>query len=759
MKNAVLGGSLVVLLASSPSSLSQVTISDFRLSFPTPDSFRVMIKAEGQDVRGFGIQMVDPGVDTTAIPEFTKDAAGQFHPTKVDVPLAGDLDNGDDDEDKAAGTYARTFPVRGWPLGTYSFLCYAHNRPGPGDYLMDKRSAAFRIDAAGIVQHPNRAKPRLLHATIDIDDDFWRSRGRLSVNAIRNYMKELAQLGVRRVYWMVEPEFLSAGWSLRDDRDGAAVLPEIVRAAHDAGLEHYFIYKPFETGVVGSVVPPATRLPPGLRCAADITGPNYSTAPFLIDHPEFRMRPRPSATAQLPISEVRLIGKDDGPTTIRSGDLELWTAQTNGDFSRYAGPLAFADDVEQRGPLSVRVLRLSGFSLGPDVRYLLIQNRRVGATTTFANQPSRMVELVSADGALIPASADQGKLARDNDNFHRLYLVAAGKWDLPTDLFTDGEYGTRPERTAYLFETWGMDGRDPWRALDGAAGGLLAIARGRAAVLNILQPLYPEVRDYWMRDIAAMTAAGCDGIDFRIDNHSAWIGDPDAYGFDPPVVEAYRQRYGKDILTEPFDRDRWRALQGDAYTAFLRSAREYTRARKVKMQVHVNGLMGLNLPNFFNPNNLPMNIEWQWQRWIEEDLADSVLLKNVPWWWGSDAGKGADFAEKIIAVAKKYGKPVVAEWRHDCWWLVCGPGHDAKNLTQADVNELVRRTEWAWCRDDIAAIVLYEGFDFVYLDPQSGKAYTSPAYKTLLAAVQANRGNEIRAEQLITVIDAEGASK
>jgi hypothetical protein len=742
-------GVLAALLASS-ATMAQVTITAFQLTFPTPDSFRVAITATGEAARGFSIEVTGPGPDCPDLPGFVRTAVGHFGPAQVDVATAGDLDNGAYDEDKAAGTYARTFSVTGWPTGGYALLCYAHNRPGPGAYAADRRNAFFRLDGQGIVQHPSRAKPRILHTTIDIDDDFWRSRGRLSLDNIRNYMKELAALGVRRVCWMVEPDFLSAGWTLRDDGNGAAVLPEIVGAAHAAGLEHYFVYKPFETSVVGSVVPPATRIPPGLRCGMDMTGPNYATAPFLLDHPEFRIRRRPVPTEQDPICAVRLIGQDDSPTGIGSGDLELWVAQTNGAFARHGGPVTFAATVEERGARRVRVLQLSGFALGPEVKYLLIQNRRPGTAATFRNQPSRMVELVNAKGEIIPSAADQGALTPGHDNFRRFNLLATGRWELPADLLADPDYGKGPEHTAYLFETWYMDGRDPLRALDGAAGGSVAVARGRAGTLGILQPAYPEVREYWLRDVAAMVAAGCDGIDFRIDNHSGWVGDPEAYGFDPPVVEAYRRRYGKDILTDSFDRELWRSLQGDAYTEFLRRAREYTRAKGVRMQVHVNGLMGLDLPNFFNPNNLPRNIEWQWQRWIEEDLCDSVLLKNVPWWWGSDAGKGTDFAEKIIAVAKRHNKPVVAEWRHDCWWLVCGPGHDPKTLTQADVDELVRRTLWGWCRDDLAAILLYEGFDFVYLDPRNGKAYTSPAYKTLLAAIQANRGSEVRADQLVT---------
>ena len=77
----------------------------------------------------------------------------------------------------------------------------------------------------------------------------------------------------------------------------------------------------------------------------------------------------------------------------------------------------------------------------------------------------------------------------------------------------------------------------------------------------------------------------------------------------------------------------------------------------VALTLHVNALMGVKIP-YWTQNNVPSNIQWQWERWLREDLADGVTLKYLPWIWGSARGTGAEFADTVARTAKALGKQV-----------------------------------------------------------------------------------------------------
>lgn len=588
-----------------------------------------------------------------------------------------------------------------------------------------------------------------LDVTIDIDDDVWRSRGRLKPANIAGYMRQLKRLGIRRVYWLETPEQILTGSALRDDHDGLAAIRDVVRAAHDAQMEIYAIFKPFETrGYV--TAPHPVRLPPQKNTEDMLIGRTYGKPSFLLDHPSLRMHRKPSGDKdEGPISTIRLWAQDNAPVKFGASDIEIWTSPINGEFQRYEEGFSFAESSEKRNGESVRVVTLSGLEIGDANRYVLVRCQRRERGGAFRNRTLQLIEFQGPTGRTIPCTGDQGVYARAEatEIQQRAWLAQNGTWGIPEEFRLPPAYGESLLQSGFKFE---IAGSSPLRAFDGdgPVDGYVAAVRGHLEALDTLQPLYPEVRAYWMSQVIALVKSGIDGMDFRVDNHAAWVSEPLAYGFDPPVIEAYRRRYGVDIRTEPFDVQKWKAVQGDAYTDFLREARAYTRQQGVKMQVHVNALMGNVVPSW-EINNVPANIEWQWQRWIREDLADSVLLKLLPWWWGAQAGAGSEFALEVAELARQHGKPVSCEWRFDTYWLVSsGPG--GKQLSQEDVDKIVSRSIWGWDRKEISAVVLYEGFDFVYLDTGTGEALVSPAFEQILAAVRAGTGNNLKAADLTT---------
>jgi len=145
-----------------------------------------------------------------------------------------------------------------------------------------------------------------------------------------------------------------------------------------------------------------------------------------------------------------------------------------------------------------------------------------------------------------------------------------------------------------------------------------------------LHPVYPEVRKYWIDEILQRgVKMGVDGVDIRIGNHSTYTCEGDMYGFNEPIVEEYKKRYGVDIMTQEYDRKKFQQLNGEYYTLFLRELREALRKHGVPLQVHVNGVFR---PGHFRKfrNEVPATFQFDWRSWIEDDIVDSIALKYLP---------------------------------------------------------------------------------------------------------------------------------
>jgi len=156
--------------------------------------------------------------------------------------------------------------------------------------------------------------------------------------------------------------------------------------------------------------------------------------------------------------------------------------------------------------------------------------------------------------------------------------------------------------------------------LDG--GRPLGIAVGVERYLQgALCPAYPEVRAWWLEQIQACLAAGVDGIDLRVCSHHRTFH-PEAYGFNPPVVAAFQERYGIDIRTENFNRRDLRILLGEFYSDFVREARKMFHAAGKRLHRHLE--LGFQEPEF-HPD---LEIYFDWRRWLDEGLADGVGVKG-----------------------------------------------------------------------------------------------------------------------------------
>ena len=77
---------------------------------------------------------------------------------------------------------------------------------------------------------------------------------------------------------------------------------------------------------------------------------------------------------------------------------------------------------------------------------------------------------------------------------------------------------------------------------------------------------YPAVRGFRLSIIREAAGYGVDGI------HLNFLRNPPFFGFDPPLVEAFQERYGVDAREHPTD-ERWYRLRADVMTGFIRQVR------------------------------------------------------------------------------------------------------------------------------------------------------------------------------------------
>ena len=160
----------------------------------------------------------------------------------------------------------------------------------------------------------------------------------------------------------------------------------------------------------------------------------------------------------------------------------------------------------------------------------------------------------------------------------------------------------------------------------------------------------PGAQEYRLAEVRELLDRGVDGFSFYLESHASLHGqvigadptegiiEPDSFGFNPPVVDAYRARYGVDILQESFDPQKLHQLNGDFLTAFLRRVREVIGPnRKLLGTTPVDGKWGYGGPAgrqlaFRRLEDEPIEgspcyqLDLQWQRWIEEGIVDGLLV-------------------------------------------------------------------------------------------------------------------------------------
>ncbi len=504
---------------------------------------------------------------------------------------------------------------------------------------------------AGTCVHRARAdaskgKRKALFATTDYFDNVLINDRFFDRDQLNQLNARLASLGVTRHQWIFDPM-----WTFYEDYPlGFDLFAEAAAAAHAHGLEFYALIKPFEGGGFGTPLPITMPFPDGAVAFKDLRGIFPGARRFSAAHPEMCLKCRPAADDfSGPIATIRLVKGHDGPTRVKKEHLSVWTSATNNRFVRYEGPITFRETVEWRKRFPkwrpCRILHLEGLEIPQDHAYVLVRCSLADQKGDFANENGNLLELAGPNGEPIPHTLSSGRGSLDKHQrgvFGSKVMRRSIRYlrmpEVEKEL-SDPERMRRHFQDFYEFDDYKVT---DWIFLDKV--GFVAAVRGKPEhMLGNLHPIYPEVRRHWLDLARYCLDRGADGINFRVANHVR-PPEPWEYGFNEPVLEAAGGKTDYPTISR---------INGDAYTQFLREARELLTSRGKRMTVHLHsGMLAPDDRGRIPP--LPPNFEWQWETWVKE-IADELEFRGC---WTLRPWNLRKVLDTYIAAVAAAGKPL-----------------------------------------------------------------------------------------------------
>ena len=532
----------------------------------------------------------------------------------------------------------------------------------------------------------------LIATTIDFPDDC--QSFPFTQELLVQLLDRMHWLGVRRVYynyyalagmWQVfartSPSTRQTLASLGDP------MPLISRLVHERGMEFFAIIKPYETGVSNAVHPASAQAQanPGLPCRS---GVYTEVEEWVKARPELRVQVRAGDLSpgvdDLPVTRIQLRQRDMTPIRIRPEELEIWTSPDNRHYQKQALAFQVTEGVEscprtvvdifgnlvtkQGDP--VRVLNITGLQLRAS--FVAITTNCTEDTGTFRNTAAAMVQAFGPDDQPLPIIIGSHKSVwrRQRDFRQDDLAFDAGIGDVYVCLDVNNQRPNCPHCRERGIGDCSVATLFPDTPI--CRDGVIAFAKGRNEYLaGSLCEGYPAVQEYWLGWISDCIAAGVDGVDVRISNHSSWTDTPELYGFNEPVVQEYQRRYGVNPALEAFDPVLLGEVRGDLYDGFLRAAKRRLAAAGKQLHLHLEF-------ESFRPDaaqarwrTRPGNIAFHWQRWLRTSLPAEVQLMGAA--WTPERALADPLVQEMIAVATAHQIP--AHLRRFLWWSRDGKVH------------------------------------------------------------------------------------
>lgn len=136
---------------------------------------------------------------------------------------------------------------------------------------------------------------------------------------------------------------------------------------------------------------------------------------------------------------------------------------------------------------------------------------------------------------------------------------------------------------------------------------------------GVLCLAYPEVRQYLQNQyIQLLQDYNFDGLFICTRSQSKPSDFADQFGFNEPIVEEFKSKFGKNILEDDFDLQLWRDLQGEYLTIFL------SELNKKLVEIDHSLGIGCSRGEVLGP---PLsNVTLNWRKWVDENLIDFLAI-------------------------------------------------------------------------------------------------------------------------------------
>ena len=394
---------------------------------------------------------------------------------------------------------------------------------------------------------------------------------------------------------------------------GPDVLPDAVKAAHEAGLEMIVTFKPYDL--------------------FQKQGPDEACLRRNLDY---------LPKVEYPVKKVSLFSQDDAPFGYDIKKIRLLASADNQSYhpvdavikeSTIQRPdaLWFGGRV-QVIPEQTRNARRLEFTINnPDKndKYFSLELPEGG--NGFKNRQYRLFELEDANGqVIVPYCVNKNGM----DPFHF--------------------YQREPENKKGYHEFAPYSG-NCWVRLDVGMDQVFGFGKG-ACIMGMTaewvekyapfkEAAYPEFREFVKHHAQRAIDCGADGFELRLAHHNG-CADNLTYMQTEPIAAEFKRRKGR--MAEPCleDFDLLRKIRGEYYTLMLREIREMTQKAGIKFVHHIENtlLVEGTMDNY-------CQVDFNWRQWISEGLFDEIDLKYI-------TPINAIASNEIIPMARKHGMKV-----------------------------------------------------------------------------------------------------
>ncbi len=257
-------------------------------------------------------------------------------------------------------------------------------------------------------------------------------------------------------------------------------------------------------------------------------------------------------------------------------------------------------------------------------------------------------------------------------------------------------------------QVMGRDGKTPWPGLRSYANA--------DAVANELE-LVDELLEY-----------SPDGLYLSLSCHSRFLEFPepaDWFGFEEPIAQAYKAETGKSLFdistTEEYDI--WHRIKGDFFTEFLRKVKGRASAKNARIMVGTQFGKTTNLTCPYYEGDIEFRFETQWKRWVDEGIADALVLGDYEWPWdrvptwipkGFTPPPGKQVADMCAPEYVEYIDGRVEALIFSSWLSAYAQHHNGASA--ADLEGAMRMRTQTLIDTGLDGICLHEAHTFEYYD-------------------------------------------